>query len=96
MVPFCPVHREQHPAVVAARQDIKPLGREVLVVDVGIAQQPVEAIDRTVQAGPQPRGQRGCDGEGPCLTGGRDRSDDQAKRRATCLVKGLEQGLEEG
>ena len=57
MVPFGPVHSEQDMPIRATGEQIQRPRGEFKIVDVLIAQQPVEAIDRTVQPGPQPAGQ---------------------------------------
>ena len=85
MVPFGPVHSEQDMPIRATGEQIQPPRGEFKIVDVLITQQPVEAVDRTVQPGPQPAGQRRGDGERASLTSGGDGGDDQTQRLRRAL-----------
>jgi len=89
-MPFGPVDGEQHFAVRSAGQEVEPPGGEFEIVDLAIAQQPVEAVHGAVEPGPQPGRQRRRDGERPRLASGGNSRDDQSECLAACLVKGLE------
>jgi hypothetical protein len=93
MMPFGPIQRDEHS--LPAPEELQHLGRELLILDVGVAQQSVEAGQSTAELRPQLDGEMPGHGHGVGLGPLSHRGDHEGEGLLLRTPKGASQGLQD-